>query len=335
MASLLKQKIILVTGGTGSIGKELVKKAISENATLVRVFSNDENGLYEMELDFKKNKNIEFIMGDIKDFETVNSAAKNTDIIFHTAALKHVDRCEIFPFEAITTNILGTNNDVNAAIYQNDKRVVNISTDKAVNPIGVLGATKLLTEKIISTEAFKKRSNTIFSSVRFGNVLNTRGSIIPRIEKQIKEGGPITLTDSKMKRFFMTKTESVKLILKATEYAKGGETFILKMPILLLKDLFDVMKEELAPKYGYKPSKIKTKTIGIRPGEKIVEYLLTNFEMEHVLETNDFFIMPSMFESINSKNYVNAKKPKNLQNYFEGQKPISKKDIKKMLKNNR
>jgi FlaA1/EpsC-like NDP-sugar epimerase len=286
-----------------------------------------------MELDFKKNKNIEFIMGDIKDFEAVNSASKDIDIIFHTAALKHVDRCELFPFEAVTTNIIGTHNVVNAAINQKVKRVVNISTDKAVNPIGVLGATKLLTEKIISTEAFRNRSNTIFSSVRFGNVLNTRGSIIPRIEKQIMEGGPITLTDPRMKRFFMTKTESVNLILKATEYAKGGETFILKMPILLLKDLFDVMKDMLASKFGFKSSQIKTKIIGIRPGEKIVEYLLTSFEMEHVLETNDFFIMPSMFKPINSKNYANAKKPKNLKNYFDNQKPISKSDIKKMLKN--
>jgi FlaA1/EpsC-like NDP-sugar epimerase len=147
------------------------------------------------------------------------------------------------------------------------------------------------------------------------------------------EGGPITLTDPRMKRFFMTKTESVNLILKATEYAKGGETFILKMPILLLKDLFDVMKDMLASKFGFKSSQIKTKIIGIRPGEKIVEYLLTSFEMEHVLETNDFFIMPSMFKPINSKNYANAKKPKNLKNYFDNQKPISKSDIKKMLKN--
>jgi len=333
MTSLLRRKTILVTGGTGSIGQELVKRSLSDGATFVRVLSNDENGLYEMELDFKKKKNVEFVMGDIKNFDSVNSASKNIDIIFHTAALKHVDRCELFPFEAVTTNIIGTNNVVNAAINQKVKQVVNISTDKAVNPIGVLGATKLLTEKIMSTEAFRNRSNTIFSSVRFGNVLNTRGSIIPRIEKQIMEGGPITLTDTRMKRFFMTKTESVNLILKAAEYAKGGETFILKMPILLLKDLFDVMKDTIAPKYGFKPSQIKIKVTGIRPGEKIVEYLLTSFEMEHVLETDNFFIMPSMFKSINSKNYSKAKKPKNLKEVFKNQKAISKNDIKNMLKN--
>jgi FlaA1/EpsC-like NDP-sugar epimerase len=332
MKSLLKNKKILVTGGSGSIGKELVKKSLTDGASLVRVFSNDENGLYEMELEFMNKKNLEFIIGDIKNADSVNLATKNIDIIFHTAALKHVDRCELFPFEAVTTNIIGTNNIVSAAINQNVKRVVNISTDKAVNPIGVLGATKLLTEKIISTEAFRKRSKTIFSSVRFGNVLHTRGSIIPRIEKQISQGGPITLTDKKMKRFFMTKSESVELIFKAAELAKGGETFVLKMPVLLLNDLFEVMKDILAPKYGFKPSLVKTKIIGIRPGEKIVEYLLTDFEMEHVLETEEFFIMPSLFESINSRKYKDAKKPKNLKNYFNSLKPMNRDKIKEMLK---
>jgi FlaA1/EpsC-like NDP-sugar epimerase len=134
-----------------------------------------------------------------------------------------------------------------------------------------------------------------------------------------------------MKRFFMTKNQSVDLILKATEYAKGGETFVLKMPLILLNDLFDVMKETIAPNYNLKPSNIKTKIIGVRPGEKITEYLLSNFELEHVLETKDFFIIPSMFDSSLQKKYRNAKKPKNIKNYFESLKPISKLEIKKML----
>ena len=330
MSTLLKGKNILVTGGSGSIGKELVKKSLIEGASLVRIFSNDENALYETELEFS-GKNIEYVIGDIRNFETVNSIVQGIDIIFHASALKHVDRCELNPFEAVTVNTIGTYNICKASIRESVSKVINISTDKAVNPIGVLGATKLLSEKLISAESFHNKSKTIFSSVRFGNVLQTRGSIIPRIENQIKEGGPITLTDKNMKRFFMTKNQSVDLILKATEYAKGGETFVLKMPLILLNDLFDVMKKIIAPKYNLNPIDIKTKITGIRPGEKITEYLLTDFELENVLETKDFFIMPSMFDSVNSKKYKNAKKPKNIKNYFKQLKPISKAEIEKML----
>jgi len=330
MSSILKGKKILVTGGSGSIGKELVKKSLIEGASLVRIFSNDENALYETELEFS-GKNIDYVIGDIRNSETVNSIVKDIDIIFHTSALKHVDRCELNPFEAVTVNTIGTYNICKSAIRESVSKVINISTDKAVNPIGVLGATKLLSEKLISSESFHNKSKTIFSSVRFGNVLQTRGSIIPRIENQIKNGGPITLTDKNMKRFFMTKKQSVDLILKATEYAKGGETFVLKMPLILLNDLFDVMKIIIAPKYNLNSNDIKTKIIGIRPGEKITEYLLTDFELENVLETKDFFIMPSMFDSVTSKKYKNAKKPKNIKNYFDKLKPISKLEIKKML----
>jgi len=330
MSPLLKGKNILVTGGSGSIGKELVKKSLTEGASLVRIFSNDENALYETELEFS-GKNIEYVIGDIRNFETVNSIVQGIDIVFHASALKHVDRCELNPFEAVTVNTIGTYNVCKASIRESVSKVINISTDKAVNPIGVLGATKLLSEKLISAESFHNTSKTIFSSVRFGNVLQTRGSIIPRIENQIKEGGPITLTDKNMKRFFMTKNQSVDLILKAAEYAKGGETFVLKMPLILLNDLFDVMKVIIAPKYNLNPIDIKTKIIGIRPGEKITEYLLTDFELENVLETKDFFIMPSMFDSVLSKKYKNAKKPKNIKNYFNNIKPISKLEIQKML----
>ena len=307
MSSILKNKNILVTGGSGSIGQAIVTKALEDGAKSIKVFSNDENGLYEMEQTFT-DKKIEFIIGDIRNSETVNSTVKNVDIIFHAAALKHVDRCELNPFEAFTVNIIGTNNIVKAAVNENVKKVISISTDKAVNPIGVMGATKLLGEKILSAEAFHNKSNTVFASVRFGNVFHTRGSILPRIENQIKKGGPITLTDQRMKRFFMTKNDAVKLIVNATNLAIGGEIFILKMPLLYLKDLFEVMKEILAPKYGFKSTQIKTTHIGIRPGEKLTEYLLTDFEMEHVLETKDFFILPSLFESISKSKYFGAKK---------------------------
>jgi FlaA1/EpsC-like NDP-sugar epimerase len=206
--------------------------------------------------------------------------------------------------------------------------MIFISTDKAVNPIGVMGATKLLGEKLVSAETTDK-SNTIFASVRFGNVFQTRGSILPRIEKQISNGGPITLTNPEMKRFFMTKDDAINLIISATTVAKGGETFVLKMPLIKLNELFDAMKDILSPKYGYTPSQIKTKITGIRPGEKLIEYLLNEFELEHVFETKDFFIIPSL--NMPSKSYPNAKKLKNPHSYFREIKTISKNDILKKL----
>jgi len=329
MESYLRGKSILITGGSGSIGESITKKALLDKAKLIRVFSNDENSLYEMESEYGDHKNIEYVIGDIQNEETISEIVKGIDIIFHAAALKHVDRCELNPIETINVNIIGTKNIAKAAQKENVKRMILISTDKAVNPIGVMGATKLLGEKLISAEASHK-SNTIFASVRFGNVFNTRGSILPRIEKQIANGGPITLTDPGMKRFFMTKDAAVNLIISATTLAKGGETFVLKMPLIRLEDLFEAMKEILSSKYGHKPSQIKTKIIGTRPGEKLVEYLLTRFEMENVLETKDFFIIPPLNKSV--KTYSNAKKPKNPQSYFKEMKTLSKKEIISILK---
>ena len=331
MVSILRGKNILVTGGTGSIGEAIVRKALADGARTVKIFSNDENGLYEMEVSFHENKKLEFVIGDIRDENTVNSAVKGMDIVFHTAALKHVDRCEVHPMEAIAVNIIGTNNIAKASLREKVKRVISISTDKAVNPIGVMGGTKLLAEKLISAEAFRHNS-TIFSSVRFGNVLHTRGSILPRIERQIKKGGPITLTDKRMKRFFMTKEDSVNLIMAAAQIAKGGEIFVLKMPVIRLIDLFEMMKQVLAPKHGFHPSQIKTKIIGIRPGEKLLEDLLNDFEMERALETKDFFIIPPHFEVRRTSDYPGAKKPKDIRKYLGNIKPLEKEQILKMLK---
>ena len=332
MASFLHGKNILITGGSGSIGKSLTKRAISDGANLIRIFSNDENGLYEMESEYENHKNIEYVIGDIQNEETVSEIVKGIDIVFHAAALKHVDRCELNPLETINVNIIGTKNIAKAVQNKNVKKLIFISTDKAVNPIGVMGATKLLGEKLIAAEAFHDKSNTVFASVRFGNVFNTRGSILPRIEKQIKNGGPITLTDPEMKRFFMTKDDAINLIISATMIAKGGETFVLKMPLIRLEDLFDSMKQMFASKYGYKPSQIKTKIIGSRPGEKLIEYLLTKFEMENALETKDFFIIPSLNKKNQNFNYPGAKKPRDINSYFENIQCLKKNELIKILK---
>ena len=332
MGSFLHGKNILITGGSGSIGESLTKRAISDGARLIRVFSNDENGLYEMESEYENHKNIEYVIGDIQNPEIVSEIVKGIDIIFHAAALKHVDRCELNPLETINVNIMGTKNIIKAAKKEKIQKMIFISTDKAVNPIGVMGATKLLGEKLIAAEAFHDKSNTIFASVRFGNVFNTRGSILPRIEKQISNGGPITLTNPEMKRFFMTKDDAINLIISSTILAKGGETFVLKMPLIRLDDLFETMKEILSPEYGYKPSEIKTKIIGSRPGEKLIEFLLTSFEMENILETKDFFIIPSLNLSTKNLKYPNAKKSKKDKLYFENMTTLSKQEILSILK---
>jgi len=331
MGSFLKGKSVLVTGGTGSIGSTIVRKAIRDKAKIIRVFSNDEFGQYELENELSKHKNISFLLGDIRDESRVEDVVKDIDIVFHAAALKHVDRCEVNPHEAVSTNIVGTKNLINAAQKANVKKVIFISTDKAVNPVSVMGASKLLAEKLISAEAFHN-SKTVFTSVRFGNVLNTRGSILPYIEEQIRRGGPITLTDKRMIRYFMTKEDAVNLIFSAAKMAKGGEVFVLKMPIIRLNDLFESLKQFLGPKYGIHPSKIKTKIIGMKPGEKLVEELLTEVETKRVLETKNFFIvLPSLTKSIKHK-YPNVKIPKEIDSYFKKVKPLNQKQILKMLK---
>lgn len=332
MVSILQGKRITITGGTGSIGSTILDKALKSKAKSIKIFSNDENGLFELEEEYHNNPNIEFVIGDIRNEDSVNSVMKNTDIVFHTAALKHVDKCELNPNEAISINILGTRNIVTSSILAGVKKVISISTDKAVNPIGVMGATKLLSEKLISSEALYKNSKTIFSSVRFGNVLQSRGSIIPIIEKQIQKGGPITLTDIRMLRFFMTAAQAVELILSATSLAKGGEIFVLKMPLLRLNDLFDVLKEIIAPKFGFESRQIKTKIIGIRLGEKLIEFLLNEYEMEHALETKNFFIILPLQYMRKAFKYPGAKKPNNINSYFNNIKPISKNEIRKMIK---
>jgi len=330
--SALKGKKILVTGGTGSIGESIVKKALDDGAKLIKVFSNDENGQYEMEKSMNDNKKLRFLIGDIRDEDSVNDAARDIDIIFHAAALKHVDRCELNPFEAVSVNILGTKNIIKGAIKENVKKVISISTDKAVNPIGVMGSTKLLAEKMISAESFYVNSSTIFASVRFGNVLNTRGSILPFIIQQIAKGGPITLTDEHMMRFFMTREDAVNLILSAMKIAKGGEIFVSKIPFVKLKDLFECLKDLLAPKYGHKPSKIKTEIIGMRPGEKLIEELLTNFEMEHLIVTKKFFIIPPPHVFVHQKKNSKIKKINNARNYFRNLKPLDREEIISMLR---
>jgi len=243
----------------------------------------------------------------VRDKERVFRAVSDINIIFHAAALKHVHLCEYNPLEAIKTNILGAQNVIEAALNTSSvERFINISTDKATNPIGTMGATKLLTEKLTTWANFYKKNGPVFASVRFGNVLASRGSVVPLFRDQIKAGGPVTVTDPDMRRFFMYKTQAINLILKAMELAKGGETFVLKMPVMKISDLVNVMIEKIAPKYGYNAKDIKIKHIGARAGERLNESLLNTEEVEYTKETNDMLIvLPTLqFLEYDIKKYI-------------------------------
>lgn len=286
--NIFKNKDILVTGGCGSIGSEIVKQLLKYDPKRVRVFDNSEHGHFKLNQQIKSDK-IRNLIGDVRDINRVMRAMEGVDIVFHAAALKHVPFCEYNPFEAVSTNVMGTQNLVEAAMNQKVKIFVGISTDKAVNPTCTLGATKLLAEKIITN--IPGATDCKFCCVRFGNVLNSVGSVIPIFQHQIEHGGPLTITSNEMTRFFMGIDDAVNLVLKSAELTTGGEVFILKMDALRIKDLAQVMIEELAPKHGYKPKDIKINYIGVRPGEKIDEILLTPEEVPYVADVGEMFIL--------------------------------------------
>lgn len=292
MNKLFEGKTILVTGGCGSIGSEIVRQLLKFNPEAIRVFDCSEDGHFQLnqsldpQVCFDKIRNL---IGDVRDKERVKRAMNGVDIVFHAAALKHVPFTEYNPFEAVYTNVLGTNNLVEAAIEENIDRFIGISTDKAVNPINTLGASKLLGEKIITGTPLGK-SKVKFCSVRFGNVLASSGSVIPIFKRQIKEGNKITITSTEMTRFFMSMEDAVSLVLKAANMTEGGETFILKMNALKITDLAQVMVEELAEKHGKNPKEFEYKTIGVRPGEKIHEALLAEEELPYTKEVDGMYV---------------------------------------------
>jgi FlaA1/EpsC-like NDP-sugar epimerase len=294
MNNIYEDKDILVTGGCGSIGSELVKKLLEFNPKKIRVFDNNESGHFHLNQKINSNK-IRNLIGDVRDRNRVFRALSGVDIVFHAAALKHVPFCEYDPFEAVSTNVIGTKNLVEGSINNNVERFIGISTDKAVNPINTMGATKLLSEKII-INAPVGLSQTIFSCVRFGNVLDSVGSVTHVFKDQIKNGGPVTLTSKNMTRFCMRLSDAIDLILKAanlmkTDLIKEGEIFILKMKALRIIDLADVLIKELAPRYNYDPKQIKIKIVGPRPGEKINELLMTEYEAQYAEDLGDMFVL--------------------------------------------
>lgn len=287
-------KTILVTGGTGSIGSEIVRQLLKYKPKQIRVYSRDEfkqfnlqNELNNLPIGF-----ISYLIGDVRDKERLMMACEGVDIIFHAAALKHVPFCEYNPFEAVKTNVLGTQNVAECARNQNVENVVAISTDKAASPINTMGATKLLAEKIIlNAQNYVGYRKTKYTVVRFGNVLGSRGSVVPLFIEQIKKYKEITLTDPQMTRFLISIPQAVNLVFKACVISKGKDLFILKMPVVNLLDLAEVMIDILSKKYGYKNGQIKVKIIGKRKGEKKYEILISEEESNYIYENGDMFCL--------------------------------------------
>ncbi len=276
---------ILITGATGSWGQTLVKMLLNNyNVEQVICFSRGELQQVLMQRKFN-NPKLKFVIGDVRDWEAVRTATRGVDLIFHMAALKHVPICEEHPQEAIKTNITGTTNVVNAAIENGVKKVVDVSTDKAVEPLNLYGMTKSVGEKLI-IQANDLSDKTRFVCVRGGNVLGSNGSVVPLFIEQIKRGGPITITDINMTRFFLTLEEAIGLVLRATTTSVGGETFVMNMPAYYIKDIADV----LIDRYG----RTEVKEIGIKPGEKLDEVLIGKHEarQSYCFGQNYYVILP-------------------------------------------
>lgn len=294
LESAYSGKRILVTGGTGSIGSEIVEQLLKYHPSVVRIFSRNENNQYEAQRKWVKHKNLRFLLGDIRDKERLSRACEDIDIIFHVAALKHVPACEYNPFEAVLTNVIGTQNLVDVALDHEVDKVIAINTDKSVSPINTMGATKLLSEKlIIAANLYKGSHRTRFASVRFGNVIGSAGSVLPLFIEQIKNGGPVTITHEDMERFIMTIPQAVQLTLRAGAEAAGGEVFILKMPAVKITDFAEVLIDMIGSEGSGSEGngKIEMKFTGRRAGEKTFEELLTPDESAYTEERDDMFIL--------------------------------------------
>ena len=295
-------KRILVTGACGTVGSELVKQLLLSDDCDVKELigiDNNESALFFIDQQYLNDARANFFVTDIKDKDELINKTKGIDIIFHAAALKHVALCEKSPEQAVQANINGIQNIIAAANANNVKTVIFTSSDKAVNPTNVMGTSKLMGERLMTAANSNKRDGgPVFASTRFGNVLGSSGSVIPIFHNQIAKGGPVTLTDKEMTRFVMSVQESVQLVLNSAKYAKGGEVFVTKMPVIRIEGLAIAMIEMLAPKYGREPNEVGIKEIGTKPGEKLYEELMTHEELRRTIELKSYFSVLPAFRGI-------------------------------------
>lgn len=293
---MFKNKTLLITGGTGSFGNAVLKRFLSTDVKAIRIFSRDEKKQEDMRIALKSDK-VKFYIGDVRNYDSIDFALKGVDYVFHAAALKQVPSCEFYPMEAVRTNILGAENVLNAAIANHVKRMIVLSTDKAVYPINAMGLTKALMEKLMVA---KSRSSdvtgTVFCATRYGNVMASRGSVIPLFVQQIKEGKPLTITDPEMTRFLMSLEDSVDLVLYAYEHGVSGDTFIQKAPASTILDLALALKQIFN-------SDTEIKLIGTRHGEKLYESLVNREEMAKAIDLERYYRIPADSRDLNYNQY--------------------------------
>ena len=294
--SFYRDKVVLVTGAAGTVGRALVARLAEMGPKEIRALDNDESELFFLGQDYA-HVGLVALLGDLRDRRKLDKSFRGVDVVLHAGALKHVPLCEHDPMEAVQTNVLGMQNVIDAAIAAGVERVIFTSSDKAVNPTSVMGTSKLMGEQLMraANVMADAGAHQVFSSTRFGNVLGSRGSVVPLFREQIRRGGPITLTDRDMTRFVMTLEEAAHLVLEAGVLARGGEVFITKMGVLRIEDLAQAMIDELAPQFGHDPAAIEIKEIGSRPGEKLYEELMNTEETRRSLELERHFaVLPAL-----------------------------------------
>lgn len=302
MKDHIENKRILITGACGTVGAELFRILLTKgkyNPLEVIGIDNSESQLFFMDQIYLNDPRSRFVLADVRDNEKIRRVMEGIDIVFHAAALKHVVLCERSPFESVQTNIHGVQNIIESAMANHVSTVIFTSSDKAVNPTNVMGTSKLMGERLITAANSNNFSrSTIFASTRFGNVLGSSGSVIPIFQKQIEKGGPVTLTHADMTRFVMNIEAAAQLVIDSAAIARGGEVFITKMPVVRIKDLAEVMIEELAPVYNHNPRDIEVTQIGIKPGEKLYEELMSREETRRAVELADYFSVLPAFRGL-------------------------------------
>ncbi|WP_226674109.1 polysaccharide biosynthesis protein [Rossellomorea aquimaris] len=324
---MFTNKKILITGGTGSWGHELVSQLLEKKPKEIRIFSRNESSQVSMSRKFENDPVLKFVIGDVRDKGAVFEAAKGIDFIFHLAALKHVPVCEYQPLEALKTNVYGTQNVIDAAIANSVTKVINISTDKAANPSNFYGFTKAMGEKLI-INANVLTDKTKFVCVRGGNVLGTNGSVIHVFKHGISTKSKIGITDKKMTRFFLTIKDAIKLLFKATFESHGGEIFVMKMPTCKIIDLAQVLIDQYS-----KDQEVVIEELGIRPGEKLHELLLTEFEsLNTIVYDNEYFVILPTIPIEGLTEYYEDFPKVDLDTYSSSDNIIPYNQIKTMLK---
>lgn len=300
---MFKDKTLLITGGTGSFGNAVLKKFLNTDIQEIRIFSRDEKKQDDMRKLYQ-HPNLKFFIGDVRDIQSIHNAMYNVDYVFHAAALKQVPSCEFFPLEAVKTNILGTDNVLTAAIQAGVQKIICLSTDKAAYPVNAMGISKAMMEKtLIAKSRMVHQDQTLICGTRYGNVMASRGSVIPLFIEQIKSGKPLTITDPKMTRFMMTLDEAVELVLYAYHHAENGDIMVQKSPAAYIEDLAQALLEIFQAQNSIQ-------TIGTRHGEKLYEVLLTKEEAAKAIDRGNFYRIPADNRDLNYEKYLEEGSPK-------------------------